>query len=81
MTIQKKTTLGYARILVEMRIEDKLPQYVEFTSERGIPIRNKVEYMEAHQMPTLQNVWAWGGHVQEKTENQNKFDTCTSLDS
>ncbi|KAJ8423024.1 hypothetical protein Cgig2_028227 [Carnegiea gigantea] len=39
-----KTFLNFARILIEMNLEDNFPEYIDFVNEHNVVIRQKVEY-------------------------------------
>ncbi|KAJ8422257.1 hypothetical protein Cgig2_029100 [Carnegiea gigantea] len=42
--IKDKTFLKYARILIEIQLEDNFPEYIKFVNEHNVVVRQKVEY-------------------------------------
>ncbi|KAJ8421390.1 hypothetical protein Cgig2_031915 [Carnegiea gigantea] len=39
-----KTILKYARLLIEMKLQDSFPEYIDFVNEHDMVVRQKVEY-------------------------------------
>ncbi|KAJ8435573.1 hypothetical protein Cgig2_020035 [Carnegiea gigantea] len=39
-----KTFLKYARILIEIQLEDKFPEYIEFVNQHNVVVRQRVDY-------------------------------------
>lgn len=65
----KKTKIHSARILVEVKIEEDLPEYIDFLSEKGILLRRIVEY---EWKPTKCKFCSMVGHCEEDCRKKNK---------
>ena len=39
-----KSFLKYARLLIEMQLQDNFPEYIEFVNEHNVVVSQKVEY-------------------------------------
>lgn len=59
---KEKTMLKYARIMIEMQLDGEFPEYIEFINERGVLIRQKVNY---EWMPLKCDHCHMYGHLQE----------------
>ena len=65
--VKDKSMLRYARLLVEMQLEGQFPEYIEFTNEKNVLIRQKVVY---EWMPLKCTYCKMFGHLQENCRKQ-----------
>ncbi|KAJ8419819.1 hypothetical protein Cgig2_022215 [Carnegiea gigantea] len=43
-TLRRKTVLKYARLLIEIHMEDAFPEYIDFINDHNVLVRQKMEY-------------------------------------
>jgi len=58
-----KSFLRYARLLIEMQLQDSFADYIEFVNEHNVVVRQKVEY---EWKPTKCDYCRMFGHTEEK---------------
>jgi len=66
---KEKTMLRYARLLIEIQLEDVFREYIEFINDRSVLVRQKVEY---EWKPTKCCHCKMFGHVKEECSKKTQ---------